>query len=140
MRRCDACQHVFVSPRLRSAIQDRLGEELDADFQDPFLGIQKLGAEYLCRLLRRHARGPRLLDLGFGGGYLLRMARAYAFQVYGIDSSRTAVEQLAPMFGRRLKQQRLGDSELPWGAIRRRRHEPRDRTRLPDPGAVLPGK
>ena len=42
-----------------------------------------------------------------------RMARAYAFQVYGIDSSRTAMEQLAPMFGRRLKQQRLGDLQLP---------------------------
>ncbi|HXR78102.1 MAG TPA: methyltransferase domain-containing protein [Bryobacteraceae bacterium] len=117
LNRCQTCGHVFVNPRIRADIQRRLADELEIDFQDPFLESQRLGAEYLCRLLRKHAPGPRLLDIGFGGGYLMRMARAYAFQVYGLDSSATSMEHLAPLFGRRIKRVCLSDSELPWGAF-----------------------
>ena len=117
LNRCSSCGHVYVSPRIRPEIQQRLGNELDTIFQDPFLEIQKLGAEYLCRLLRKHAPGPRLLDIGFGGGYLLRMARAYAFQVYGLDSSESRIAELASLFGHRLKRVHLSGDPLPWGAF-----------------------
>jgi 2-polyprenyl-3-methyl-5-hydroxy-6-metoxy-1,4-benzoquinol methylase len=117
LNRCAVCRHVFVSPRIRPDIQHRLSSELEVDFRDPFLGTQKLSAEYLCRLLRKHAPGPRLLDIGFGGGYLMRMARAYAFQVYGLDGSQTSIEHLAPLFGRRIKKVSLSDADLPWGSF-----------------------
>jgi len=117
LNRCASCRHVFVSPRIRPDIQQRLSEELEVDFRDPFLETQKLSAEYLCRLLRKHAPGPRLLDVGFGAGYLMRMARAYAFQVYGLDGSETSIEHLAPLFGRRIKKVSLSDTDLPWGSF-----------------------
>jgi 2-polyprenyl-3-methyl-5-hydroxy-6-metoxy-1,4-benzoquinol methylase len=117
LNRCANCRHVFVSPRIRPDIQQRIGDELEVDFRDPFLESQKLTAEYLCRLLRQHAPGPRFLDIGFGGGYLMRMARAYAFQVYGLDGSESSIEHLAPLFGRHIKRVCLDDSDLPWGSF-----------------------
>jgi 2-polyprenyl-3-methyl-5-hydroxy-6-metoxy-1,4-benzoquinol methylase len=117
LNRCNRCGHVYVSPRLQPAVQQRLANELATGFEDPFLASQKLGAEYLCRHLRRFAPGPRLLDIGFGAGYLMRMARAYGFQVYGIDDSAASIKDLAPLFGRRLRKVHVSDSPLPWGSF-----------------------
>lgn len=117
LTRCAACAHVFVNPRLRSEVIERLGAELDGAFRDPYLDSQKLFAEHICRLLRRHTKGPRLLDIGFGAGDLLRMAHAYAFQVYGVDTSSALIESLSPAFGQRLHKVHAGDAPLPWGSF-----------------------
>ncbi len=115
--RCARCSHIFVSPRLRAEYQKRLGDELDAGPEDEFLQTQKIYADYLCRLLRRHAPGPRLLDIGYGSGYLLRTARAHGFQVYGVETSRALTSKLDALFGQRLAVAHLGVDELPWGSF-----------------------
>jgi SAM-dependent methyltransferase len=115
--RCHTCSHIYVSPRLRSSLQTQLATELDGTMDDPFSQTQKIYAEYLCRVLRRHAPGPRLLDIGFGAGFLLQMARAYGFQVYGVEGSRSLTEELRPLLGRRLVQMHVDDGELPWGSF-----------------------
>ena len=115
--RCQGCSHIYVSPRLRPCLQAQLATELDGTLADPFSQTQKIYAEYLCRILRRHAQGPRLLDIGFGAGFLLRMARAYGFQVYGIESSHALTEELKPLLGRRLIEMHLSEEDLPWGSF-----------------------
>lgn len=114
-RRCTDCSHVYVSPRVRHDVRERIGDELDGLYDDPFLDVQRIQAEYLCRVLRRLARGPRLLDVGFGRGYLLHLAQAHGFEAYGVDSSAALLERLRPVFGRRLARAVAGRDSLPWG-------------------------
>lgn len=114
--RCATCSHIYVSPRVKPNVQKRLGDELDAA-DDGFLQTQKIYADYLCRLLRRHAPGPRLLDAGYGSGYLLRTARAHGFQVYGVETSRARTAELEAMFGAHLAVAHLGTDLLPWGSF-----------------------
>jgi SAM-dependent methyltransferase len=116
-RRCVSCSHVFVSPRIRAEVQARLAAELDGLFEDPFLDVQRIQAEYLCRVLRRFARGPRLLDVGFGRGYLLHLAHAYGFQPYGADSSPALLDAMRVVFGRRVAPTRVGTGPLPWSGF-----------------------
>lgn len=115
--RCASCSHIYVSPRLRAGIQQRLGEELDAGPEDEFLQTQKLYADHLCRLLRKHAPGPRLLDIGYGSGYLLRTAHTHGFQVYGLETSRALTSKLDSFFGQRLAVGHLGVDPIPWGSF-----------------------
>lgn len=115
--RCASCTHVYVSPRLRQDRQQRLIASHSSAGEDPFLEVQRIYAGFLCGLIAQQARGPRLLDLGFGQGYLLRMARAHGFEVYGVETSPARVEALRPMFGRRLHLAQPGDSSLPWDSF-----------------------
>ena len=116
-RRCGECSHVFVCPRVRVDVQVRMAAELDGLFDDPFLDVQRIQAEHLCRIFRRFARGPRLLDVGFGRGYLMHLAQAYGFQAYGVDSSAALLDRLRPVFGRRLEQAVVGADPLPWSGF-----------------------
>ncbi len=116
LNRCLECFHVYVSPRLRDDLQIRLGRELDGE-EDDFLRVQRIYAEFLCRLLRDQARGDRLLDLGFGGAHLMHVARAYGFEVFGLDSSPRLVDAQSPFFGSRLETAVIGEEALPWGAF-----------------------
>jgi SAM-dependent methyltransferase len=116
-RRCGECSHVFVSPRVRVDVQASIAAQLDGLFDDPFLDVQRIQAEHLCRVFRRFARGPRLLDVGFGRGYLMHLAQAYGFQAYGVDSSAALLDRLRPVFGRRLEQATIGAEALPWSAF-----------------------
>jgi SAM-dependent methyltransferase len=118
LRRCPACSHVYVSPRVRAGLRAQLLEELDGLDLDPFLDVQRLHAEHLCRLFRRYARGPRLLDVGFGHAFLMHLAAAYGFEVYGVDASAARLREAQAVFGRRLARwDAAGDAPLPWGAF-----------------------
>lgn len=114
--RCATCAHIYVSPRVKPELQKRLGEELDAS-EDGFLQTQKIYADHLCRMLRKAAPGPRLLDIGYGSGYLLRTARAHGFQVYGVETSRARTAELDAMFGSHLAVAHFGAEPLPWGSF-----------------------
>jgi len=113
--RCGGCTHLYVSPRLRSEYSAQLAVESAETAYDPFLETQKIYAESICRTLRQYSTGQRLLDLGHGAGYLMLMARAYGFQVYGVDASAISSDALKPVFGDRLKQMHVDEQTLPWG-------------------------
>lgn len=116
--RCLACSHIYVSPRLRLDVQLRMGEERESDDdENDFLEVQSIFAEPICHLLRMKSRGTRLLDLGFGRGYLLKLARAYGFEAYGVDSSKALAQKLEPEFGRSVCARRLGVDPIPWGSF-----------------------
>ncbi len=115
--RCLACFHVYVNPRLRGAHQAQIAAETIEPEEDAFLEVQKLYADSLCRRLVAHAAGPRLLDAGFGRGYLMQVARAYGFEVFGVDGSPALLKRLEPFFGQRLARSWLGDGPLPWGCF-----------------------
>jgi 2-polyprenyl-3-methyl-5-hydroxy-6-metoxy-1,4-benzoquinol methylase len=113
---CLECTHVYVAPRVRlDLLLDMASrQEHDDDDDNAFLEIQKIFAEPICHLIRLRAPGNRLLDLGFGHGHIMRLARAYGFEVYGMDSSTLMVEQMEPEFGIRLSHGTLGTDEIPW--------------------------
>ncbi|HEX6086970.1 MAG TPA: class I SAM-dependent methyltransferase [Thermoanaerobaculia bacterium] len=112
---CLGCTHVYVAPRVRLDLLLEMSAALEhEDEENEFLEIQKIFAEPICHLIRLRAPGNRLLDLGFGRGHIMRMARAYGFEVYGMDSSSYLVEQLVPEFGIRLNRGILGSDEIPW--------------------------
>jgi SAM-dependent methyltransferase len=104
-----------VSPRISAEISGRIGLELDAeDYASDLLEVQRFYAGPICHLLRARAPGPRLLDIGFGRGYILQLAKSYGFEVYGIESSPHQVEALRPQFGERLHLHLGPETELPW--------------------------
>jgi len=112
---CLGCTHVYVAPRVRlDLLQDMASRLEHQDDDNEFLDIQKIFAEPICHLIRLRAPGNRLLDLGFGRGHIMRLARAYGFEVYGMDSSSRLVHQLEPEFGKRLSHGTLGTHAIPW--------------------------
>jgi SAM-dependent methyltransferase len=118
LHRCADCAHVYISPRIQLDLQLRMAAELEEhDIDNAFLEVQRIYAEPICHLLHLRAPGPRLLDLGFGRGYILRLARAYGFEAYGVDSSRFLVDQLRPEFGDRLHFAAAGAEPIPWDSF-----------------------
>jgi ubiquinone/menaquinone biosynthesis C-methylase UbiE len=103
---------VYVSPRLHADLQAAVDRE---GLADPFLEMQRATAAAVCQRLQAHAPGPRLLDVGFGGGAILRTARAYGFEVHGIDREESRDEELRERFGRRLHRTTLGDAPVTGG-------------------------
>ena len=135
--RCRACSHVYVSPRISAKVQEQIVTAYDGDGRpDKYLEVQRIYAEHICHLLRNRTTGPRLLDIGFGRGYLLQMAQVYGFEAHGIDGAASMVEPLRPLFGDRVAHAVVGRDPLPW-------HEldvvvmTHVLEHLTDPGAVL---
>ncbi|MFI5244764.1 MAG: class I SAM-dependent methyltransferase [Gemmatimonadales bacterium] len=115
---CLECTHVYVAPRVRlDLLLDLASHHEHDDDENDFLEIQKIFAEPICHLIRLRAPGNRLLDLGFGRGHIMRLARAYGFEVYGMDSSRRLVAQLESEFGKRLNHGTLGADPIPWDSF-----------------------
>lgn len=113
--RCLSCRHIYISPRILPVVQELLREDLDnLSIDDSYLEVQRFHADRICQLLRDKAPGPRLLDVGFGRGYLMRLAQAHGFEVYGLDSSEAQVGLMAPLFGRRVAHVVVGEDEIPW--------------------------
>lgn len=113
--RCLECGHVYVSPRITGSVAWRIGMEADSqDHESSLMIAQKFYAAAICNLLRMRTPGPRLLDIGFGQGWIVQLARSYGFEAYGTESSPSLVKQLHPQFGDRLHLVTPGNSELPW--------------------------
>jgi SAM-dependent methyltransferase len=58
-----------------------------------------------------------LLDIGFGGGYLMELSKAYGFEAYGIEGSPSHVERLRPRFGNHVYQAMIGIDKIPWDSF-----------------------
>jgi len=113
--RCLDCGHIYVSPRISSELSYRMGQELDVrDHESCVMGIQKLFAAPICHLLLTRAPGPRLLDIGFGQGWVLQLARSYGFEPYGIETSVAQMAKLQAQLGRHLHLVGPEDASLPW--------------------------
>jgi 2-polyprenyl-3-methyl-5-hydroxy-6-metoxy-1,4-benzoquinol methylase len=115
--RCSGCTHIFVSPRLRDDIIQQMIQEESGEAPDPFLESQSIYVDHICRLLSARSMGRRLLDVGHGRGHLMLAARAYGFQVHGIDSDEKNCASLRPVFGDHVQQLRLPVRRLPWGSF-----------------------
>jgi 2-polyprenyl-3-methyl-5-hydroxy-6-metoxy-1,4-benzoquinol methylase len=112
--RCAGCGHVYVSPRVSQEVTSQMGRELDSvDQESGLMSIQKLFAAPICHLLKARAPGPRLLDIGFGQGWILQLARSYGFEPYGMETSAHQIERLRVQLGNNLHLVQPGESELP---------------------------
>jgi len=112
--RCLECGHVYVSPRVDAEVTRQMGRELDAaDYESGLMSIQKLFAAPICHLLKARAPGPRLLDIGFGQGWVLQLARSYGFEPYGMESSVLQIERLEAQLGTHLHLVQPGESDFP---------------------------
>ncbi len=55
---------------------------------------------YILRAIRRHARSPRILDVGAGNGYFVHIARSeFALQADGLEISQAEKAYAREMFG-----------------------------------------
>jgi len=116
--RCSDCTHVYVSPRVSGDLQFAIAQHHESDDENnDFLEVQRIFAEPICHLLRLRSRGTRLLDIGFGRGYVLKQARAYGFETYGVDSSGALTQALEPVFGWNVCQAIVGVDDIPWGSF-----------------------
>lgn len=116
--RCLDCSHIYVSPRINPGLQEQIGNDLEEkDIENDFLEIQRIYAAFMCDFIRSRASGPRVLDIGFGRGYLMQLSKAFGFETYGIDSSPKQVERLKAQFGNRVCRASLGRDKIPWGAF-----------------------
>ena len=111
--RCRSCSHVYVSPRIALDVQQAVTVD-EGCSADRYLEVQRIYAERICQLLRRRTPGARLLDIGFGRGYLLQMAQVYGFEVHGVDSSEDRVAAMRPLFGERVTPLVVGRDPIPW--------------------------
>lgn len=113
--RCADCEHVYVSPRVSAEVVSELASELDSrDHAAGVMTIQKLFARPICHLLRSRAPGPRLLDIGFGQGWILQLAKSYGFEPYGVESSRSQIEALQAQLGDHLHLVQPAQADFPW--------------------------
>lgn len=113
--RCAGCEHVYVSPRVGSEVVSQMSAELDTrDRASGLMSIQKLFARPICHLLRSRAPGPRLLDIGFGQGWILQLAKSHGFEPYGLESSLSQIEHLQSQLGNHLHLVKPGEADFPW--------------------------
>lgn len=78
-----------------------IGKTYDKSYFTSILRRQSLYSQRNRNRLReilKNRRDGKLLELGYGGGYLLRLASSY-FDVYGIDISEYACNPLKEIFG-----------------------------------------
>jgi 2-polyprenyl-3-methyl-5-hydroxy-6-metoxy-1,4-benzoquinol methylase len=113
--RCADCSHVYVSPYVSGELSWQMAQEADIhDHSSGLMSVQKIFAAPICHLLRSRAPGPRLLDIGFGQGWILRLARSYGFEPYGTESSPMLVENLRSQLGSHVHLVKHGEKGLPW--------------------------
>ena len=103
MRRCPACGLLFVP--------DRSAESLRALYASGYLENYPLAENYLddaqrayearrrIALVRRHAAGGRLLEIGAATGHFLAAARAAGFEPVGIEPDAAQARQASERTG-----------------------------------------
>ena len=116
--RCKGCTHIYIAPRAHPDISSKLGDELDqVDHDSALMDEQKMVSRKVCTMLRACAPGSRLLDIGFGRGYLIDLARTFGFETYGVEASSAQLTALDERMGRNLHRSGPDETELPWGSF-----------------------
>jgi len=107
--RCDECNHVFVNPRLQSAINRDIYERYWRTSEPDKLSENEY-RRYVCRqLLALRPQGGELLDFGCGWGPALMAATQEGWRATGIEVDERKVEfcreqGLAAVYGELLDQ------------------------------------
>jgi 2-polyprenyl-3-methyl-5-hydroxy-6-metoxy-1,4-benzoquinol methylase len=95
MARCRGCRHLFVDGTVDSGALDEVYRRYSYDRNDlehvPGFVIDRL--RQVIAPFGSARRNGRLLDVGFGAGALLKVAREQNWRPYGIEMSALAVEQ-----------------------------------------------
>ncbi|MBN1953811.1 MAG: methyltransferase domain-containing protein [Anaerolineae bacterium] len=99
--RCQGCGLVYVNPRVASApgLSSYTLEQEQAYFDATRAARQGAYAELLLQLQRRLGHPGRLLDVGFGDGLLLALARDDGWDTAGVEVSRALVERARSTYG-----------------------------------------
>lgn len=82
--RCADCRHVFVNPRLKSAINDDIYARFWRSREPARVGNSDYGG-YVCRQLAALGGAGQLLDFGCGWGSVLNAARTAGWRATGIE-------------------------------------------------------
>jgi SAM-dependent methyltransferase len=89
IRQCRGCGLLYTSPRMNAAAIAREYELTEDEDYFSEGESRSMNAYIGLRVLRRHVRGGRLLDVGCSVGYFLHAARL-SYEVAGVEPSRWA--------------------------------------------------
>lgn len=106
-KKCDHCDHIFLSPRLDNASIKKIyeywyGYSYQSIFTSDELNRRRLKEfrqHHLKFLNQTQAPGRKLLDVGCGSGLFLHLAQQDCWQVTGIDIDPTAAKHGREQFG-----------------------------------------
>lgn len=121
VRRCEQCELVFVSPRLRSDALGRLygDPSYHGGMYDGSRGAMFLQRTWMAgrlavaeRAYGRDVTGARLLEIGAGRGMFLDAARARGFDVVGVELSEDAAAYARTTYGLTVHSTQLADAPL----------------------------
>jgi SAM-dependent methyltransferase len=113
--RCSVCSMVYLNPRLNVPATYAFynGEWTSIYNEQKFLGesesreqdnrANKANIDLISSCLDARNKPAKLLEIGFGGGYFLRTAKAAGYDVQGIDVDTSNVERMKPDFGDRVQ-------------------------------------
>lgn len=122
--RCNACSMVFLNPRLNvPATYAFYNSEWTSIYNEQkFLGvsqssdmdnlINKTNIDLISVHLDADKKPAKLLEIGFGGGYFLRTAKAAGLDVQGIDVDTSNVARMKPDFGDQVQNVDLFDAKF----------------------------
>jgi SAM-dependent methyltransferase len=122
--RCSVCSMVYLNPRLNVPATYAFynGEWTSIYNEQKFLGVtestaqdnraNKQNIDLITSHLDARSKPAKLLEIGFGGGYFLRTAKAEGYDVRGIDVDTSNVERMKPDFGDRVQNIDLYDAKF----------------------------
>jgi SAM-dependent methyltransferase len=114
--RCRRCGLVYRNPRPSPEdVLSAYAEVRDADYLEE-QDCRSMNAHLSLRVIRRHARGGRLLDAGCATGLFLNAART-DFDVQGVEPSAWAAGLARSRLGLDVVQGSLGSAPLPEGSF-----------------------
>lgn len=114
VRECLRCGLLYTSPRLKpESLTRQYAESKDEDY---FLETEarSMNAYLALAVIRRHASGGRLLDIGCATGFFLNAARL-SFEVSGVEPSRWAREFAREKLGLERLHPTLEEARFPEG-------------------------
>lgn len=110
-KKCDDCNHIFLSPRLDDESIKKIYEYWYLYAYQSIFTSEKLNCRRFKEFRQYHLKflnqttspGKKLLDVGCGSGLFIHLAQRYGWQVTGIEMDATAAKHGREVFGLTIK-------------------------------------
>ena len=120
-RKCRRCGLIYISPRpSREDIRNLYADDravTSSQCQIAAESYKRLHARFTMKILRRHASGGKLLEIGPGSGLFMDQARAEGFTPCGVEPNLIQAEYIRNRWGLTCESRQFSDC-ISWREIR----------------------